>query len=83
MKKFYLHDISIHTNYHQNRSINKYARLILALWWSYMTLDDLQWSHFILSKICVLIMLTFLKSLKRLGVEKNIYCKRDDFEFLR
>ena len=30
-KKLYLHDISIHTDFHQNRSINECARMILAL----------------------------------------------------
>ena len=40
MKKLCLHDISIHANFHENRSINEYARMILALRWSYMTLDE-------------------------------------------
>ena len=40
MKEVCLHDISIH--FHINRSINECARLILALRWSNMTLDDLK-----------------------------------------
>ena len=45
MKKLCLHNISIHTNFHQNQSIfNESARMILALKWSYMTLADL-WGH--------------------------------------
>ena len=30
MKKLCLHFIIIHTNFHQNRSINKFAKMILA-----------------------------------------------------
>ena len=41
MNKLSLHDISIHTNFHQNRSINECVRMILALKLSYMTIDDL------------------------------------------
>ena len=40
MKKLCLHDISFHTNFHQNQSINKFAKMILAEIWSIMTLDD-------------------------------------------
>ena len=36
MKKLCLHDISIHTNFHQNQSINEWARK-----WFNMTLDDI------------------------------------------
>ena len=48
-KKFCIHDISIHTNFHQNRSINECARMILVLY----VLDNF---------VCVFKMLTFLKS---------------------
>ena len=30
MEKLGIHDISIHTNFHQNWSKNEYARMILA-----------------------------------------------------
>ena len=60
MKKLCHHDISIHTNFNQNQSINECARKILV------TLIDL-W------KICVFILLIFLKSFwKRLGVKQII-----------
>ena len=41
IKELCLHDISIHTNFHKNLSINECDRMILAKKWSYMTLDDL------------------------------------------
>ena len=53
-KKHFLHDISKHTIFYQNRSINEYARMILALnkkyiaekdfeilRWPYVTFNDL------------------------------------------
>ena len=38
MKKVCLRDINIHSNFHQNRSLNKWDRMILAFKWSYMIL---------------------------------------------
>ena len=55
MKKLCFYDISIFTNFHQNRSINECARMTLQLNWSYITWHDL-WG---LWKICTL-MLAFI-----------------------
>ena len=69
---------SIHTNFHQNWSMYECARMILALRWSYMTLGDLKVIlHF--SNICVFIMLTFWKSLERIGHQTKKYCKKKIF----
>ena len=60
MKKLCLHDISTYTNFHQKRSINECARMILAkkgLIRPWMTFEVVL--H--LMKICVIVMLTLLK----------------------
>ena len=74
MRKLCLYAIIIHTNFHQNWSINEYVK------WSFMTLVDLlRW--YILWNICVFIMMTFLK---RFGVKEKIDCRKRCFiEILR
>ena len=73
MKKVCLHDISNHTNVHQNRSINECSRMILTLKWSYMTLYDLKVILHFIKKLC-LNNVDILEVLKRLGIKQKIYC---------
>ena len=72
MKKLCLHDIKIHANFHQNRSIKECARMILALEWSYMTLDDLS-GHTSFHEKFRLHNVNILESFLELGVKQKYF----------
>ena len=67
-----LDDISIHKNFHQNRSINKCARMILTYKWSYLKKSMHLHNVNILEKFY-----------KDWALNKKYVAEKEDFEILR
>ena len=72
MEKLCLHHISIHTNFHQNRFINEYARINFAYKWCYILM------------MTFYVIFCFLNVEKKDWVLKKKYIvEKNDFEILR
>ena len=81
MEKLCLYDISIHTHFHQNQSINECARNIFAWNWSYMTSISLKVILHFINFFCL--HWHSWRVLIRLGVKQIIYFWKRLFEIFR